>query len=269
MSTFSSLTANIKPIAQAGLIAKGLVYCLIGILAFMAAFHLGGQSTGNTDRQGALNLIEKQTGGKIMLAVIALGFFCFSLWRFVQTFADTENKGTKPKGIAERARFLFSGLMYTALGIGIVKTIFFSKRNSGGDSRQEMARELLSWPFGEWLLGVAAAIMVGIGIYQIYFGLSEKFRKHMTKAGGNTHVDLLVKAGKVGFVALGIVWLIIGWLFAKAAWYSNSTAAGDTSKAFRFLADASYGALLLGAVGLGLVCHGIFNFIRARYERFG
>jgi hypothetical protein len=30
---------------------------------------------------------------------------------------------------------------------------------------------------------------------------------------------------------------------------------------------ASYGSYLLGALGLGLLCYGIFNFIRAFYEK--
>jgi hypothetical protein len=62
--------------------------------------------------------------------------------------------------------------------------------------------------------------------------------------------------------------LIIAWLFSKAAWFSNAFEAGDTAKAFRFLESASYGSYLLGALGLGLLCYGLFNFIRARYETF-
>ncbi len=50
--------------------------------------------------------------------------------------------------------------------------------------------------------------------------------------------------------------------------HANSAEAGDTSNAFQFLAEASYGTILLAAVGLGMVCYGIFNFIRARYENF-
>ncbi len=79
--------------------------------------------------------------------------------------------------------------------------------------------------------------------------------------------ELLLKSGKIGYVARGIVWLIIAWLFSKAAWFSNASEAGDTAEAFRFLEEASYGSYLLGALGLGLLCYGIFNFIRAFYEK--
>ena len=268
MTTATAITSHVKPIARAGLVAKGVVYCLLGILAFMAAFHMGGQSTNSADKEGVLGVIYKQTGGKLMLALIALGLFCYSLWRGIQTFADTERKGHDAKGLAARARYLFSGLIYASLAAYAVKILFSQTSGSGKNSQQSMVQDLLNKPFGEWLLGLAAAVIIGVGVYQIYYGLSEKYRKHVSSVGNTSTRKMLLNAGKIGYVARGIVWLIIGWLFAKAALHSNSSEAGDTSKAFKFLADASYGAYLLGAVGAGLICYGIFNFIRARYENF-
>jgi hypothetical protein len=46
-----SVSSYIKPIAQAGLLAKGVVYCLLGVLAFMAAFNFAGQSTKNIEME--------------------------------------------------------------------------------------------------------------------------------------------------------------------------------------------------------------------------
>lgn len=263
----STLSSKVKPIAQVGLMAKGVVYCLLGIFAFMAAFHLGGQSTDKTDKQHVFSFIKEQTGGQIMLAVVALGLLCYCIWRFVQAFGDTEDKGDNAKGLAARARYLFSGLIYTSLAVYAIKMLVSDKKSSG-DNKQDMVQELLSKPFGEWLLGLIAAIMIGVGIYQIYYGLSEKYRKHADKAGASSNKNLLLTAGKIGYVARGIVWLVIGWLFTKAAFHSNSSEAGDTSEAFKFLSETSYGSYLLGAVGVGLICYGIFNFIRVRYESF-
>lgn len=267
MVTTNNISSNVKPIAQAGLAAKGVVYCLLGVFAFMAAFNIAGQSANNTDKERIFSFIEKQTGGQIMLAVIALGLLCYSLWRGIQTFADTEDKGDNAKGLAARGRYLFSGLIYTSLAAFAIKMLFTGSKSSG-DSKQSMAQELLSKPFGQWLVAGAAAIMIAVGIYQVYYGLSEKYRKHVNKAGNLAGKKILLSAGKIGYVARGIVWLIIGWLFAKAALSSNSSEAGDTSKAFGFLAEASYGSYLLGAVAAGLICYGIFNFIRVRYETF-
>ncbi len=263
-----SVSSYIKPIAQAGLLAKGIVYCLLGVLAFMAAFNLAGQSTNNTDKEGVFSFIQKQAGGQIMVAIIALGLLCYCLWRGIQAFGDTEEKGKDAKGIASRARYLFSGLVYASLAALAIKMLFSSSNRSGKNQKQDMVQEVLKKPLGEWLVGIAAAIIIGVGIYQIYYGLSEKYAKHVDKAGHASNRKMLLLAGKIGYVARGFVWLIIGWLFTKAAFKSNSSEAGDTSKAFRFLAEASYGSYLLAAVGLGLVCYGLFNFIRVKYEKF-
>jgi len=260
-------TSHIKPIAQAGLTAKGIVYCLLGIFAFMAAFNISGQSTANTNKEGVFGFIQKQTGGQIMLAVVALGLLCYCLWRGIQAFGDTEEKGSDSKGIASRGRYLFSGLIYASLAAYAMKMLF-SDKGSGKSNSQDRVQELLNKPFGEWLPGLVAAIIIGVGIYQIYYGVSEKYRKHVDKANNSANKEILLTAGKIGYVARGIVWLVIGWLFIKAAGNSNSDQQGDTSKAFGFLAEASYGSYILAAVGFGLICYGVFNFIRVRYESF-
>ena len=267
MITASDVSSKVKPIAQAGLLAKGIVYTLLGILAFMAAFHIAGQSTKNADKEGVLSFIQKQTGGQVMLAIIALGLLCYSVWRGIQTFGDTEDKGNDAKGIAVRSRYFFSGLIYASLAVYAIKMLF-SHAGGSGKNKQNIVQELLNKPAGEWIIGILAAIMIAVGIYQIYYSFTEKYKKHIDKAGKNSNKKLLLLAGKFGYLARGIVWLIIGWLFVKAAINSNSSEAGDTSKAFTFLSESSYGSYLLAAIGLGLICYGVFNFIRVKYEKF-
>ncbi len=262
-----SLTSYKKQLAQAGLTAKGIVYCLLGLLVFMAAFNIMGRSANKTDKAGVFDFVLKQTGGQIMLGVIAIGLICYCIWRGIQAFADSENKGSDAKGLSSRARYLFSGLVYGSLAVAAIRALL-SNTSGSGDKKQQMVGELLTKPFGQWLVGIGGAILLGVGIYQIWYGLSEKFRKHAEKVGQSNNTKLLLTAGKLGYVARGIVWLLLAWLFFKAAWNANSGEAGDTSKAFSFLQDAAYGSYLLAAVGVGLICYGAFNFVRVRYEKF-
>lgn len=259
---------NINILAKIGLIAKGVVYSLLGVMAFMAAFHLNGQSPSETDKEGVFTLLSKQTGGNILLITMAAGLLCYCIWRFIQAVADTDDKGSDKKGLATRARYLLSGLVYASLVMLIVKMLLNKNSDKGGGSNG-MVEQLLSKPFGQWLVGILALIIVGIGVYQIYYGLSEKYHKHVNKTVNEKYRKFILGSGKLGYIARGIVWLIIGWLFAKAAYNSNSSEAGDSAQAFQFLAEASYGTYLLAAVGAGLICYGLFNFVRARYENFG
>lgn len=260
-------TSHEKEFAQAGLIAKGTVYCLLGLLVFMAAFNIVGRSANNTDKDGVFDFVLQQTGGQIIMGLIVVGLICYCIWRGIQAFGDSKNKGNDAKGIFLRARYLFSGLVYGSLAFAAIKALV-SNTSDSDDEKQQMVGELLTKPFGEWLVGIVAAILLGVGIFQIWYGFSERYKKLVEKVGQSDNTKLLMTAGKVGYVARGIVWLLLAWLFLKAALNANSSKAGDTSKAFDFLQEAAYGSYLLGAVGLGFICYGAFNFVRVRYENF-
>lgn len=258
----------IPVLARAGLTAKGIVYCLMGAVAFMAAFRLGGQSESNTNKNSLLSLIQHQVAGQLLLALLIVGLLCYCIWRTVQCFTDTEKKGTNTKGLVVRSRYLLSGLVYFSFAVAAIKLLLRSGDSDNGDSNQKFIAELLSKPFGQYLVGLAAAVIAAVGIYQIVYGVRGKYKKHVSGLGLQSRRGAyLIKAGTIGYIARGIVWLIIAWLMLKAAIYTNSKAAGDTNEAFSFL-HASYGSLVTGALGLGLVLYGVFSFIRARFERF-
>ncbi|HUR09735.1 MAG TPA: DUF1206 domain-containing protein [Flavitalea sp.] len=258
---------SISPIAQTGLTAKGIVYCIMGLLAFMSAFELNGQRNEDADKKGAFEFIQKQTGGQIMLGIIAVGLLCYCSWRFYETFRKKTADG-KEKTPAKKFRYLFSGLIYLSLAFYAGKMLFQYKKNNQ-DSTQQQVAQLLEKPFGQWLVAGFGLIIAAVGVYQAYYGLSEKYKKHVQKL--NLHAKntrYLLASGKIGYVSRGIVWLIISWLLLKASIHANSKEAGDTGKAFGFLESSPFGSYLLAALGLGLVCYGFFNFIRARYEKF-
>jgi hypothetical protein len=257
----------LKFISKIGFIAKGLLYCLIGILAFMAAFELGRNASQDVDKQKAFNFIENLPAGKWLLAVVALGLLCYVLSQVIQAFTPSDNADSKVKNIFKRISHLLSGLAYLLVTLFALKMVFLNSENEK-NSNQKIIQEIMQRENGEWLIGLSALVIAIVGIYQIYYSFSEGYRKDISIASmDQKNCELLLKSGKIGYVARGIVWLIIAWLFSKAAWFSNASEAGDTAEAFRFLEEASYGSYLLGALGLGLLCYGIFNFIRAFYEK--
>jgi type IV secretory pathway VirB2 component (pilin) len=260
-------TPMLKTIAKIGFTAKGLVYCLLGILVFMAAFEIGRQAGKDVDKESAFNVIEHLPAGKWLLAIVALGLLCYVLWRVVQAFLPSRNDDSKIKNISKKIRYLLSGLVYLSLALFAIKMVFENSDDSG--SKQHVIEDIMHIENGSILIGLAAFVIAAVGIYQIYYSLSEGYKKHVSLVSVDRKTrDMLLLSGKLGYVARGVVWLIIAWLFSKAAWYSNAAEAGDTAKAFRFLESASYGSYFLGALGLGLLCYGLFNFIRARYETF-
>ncbi|MFD1143597.1 DUF1206 domain-containing protein [Larkinella insperata] len=276
MMNLSSISSHIpstqpqwvKRFAKFGLAAKGVVYCLIGTLAFMAAFEIGGSSERDLNKQGVFRFILHQPFGQFLLALVAVGLVCYALWRLTQAFLDTEHKGTDAKGIGRRLAYGFSGLAYGFLAYGSFRMVLGRQGNQGGDgSRQTLVRELLQKPYGQWLVGLIGLGIIGIGVYQIYRAWSGKYLKNVQTSSIKTELkQMIIRSGKIGYIARGIVWGLIGYLFIKAALEANASEAGGSSRAFAFLEEASYGSFLLGAVALGLFCYGIFMFVRARYE---
>lgn len=127
----------------------------------------------------------------------------------------------------------------------------------------------MSTPFGPVLVGACALLLAIIGGYQVYYGLSEKYRKHVQKLSlQSNHSSLLLLSGKAGYISRGVVWLVIAFLFLRAAIFTSSSEAGNTGKAFQFIETSPFGSPLLAVLGIGLSAYGVFNFVRARYERF-
>lgn len=255
---------TLQRMARAGYAAKGIVYILLGVLAFMAAFEIG-RSASEASRGSVFRMVRDAPAGAVLMGVLALGLVCYALWRMVQAFAPKyghENSGKK------RAMYFLSGLAYAAVAFAAIKMALWNEESSG-NGQQELAANLLARKGGQWLTGLAALIMLGTGIYQIYYGWSEKYRKHVQESNiQSQYAHLLMRSGKWGYMARGLVWIVISFLLFRAALHARASEAGDTADAFRFLEASPFGSFLLGAVGLGLVAFGIFSWIRAAYEKF-
>jgi hypothetical protein len=257
----------IPVIARTGLISKGVVYCLLGTLAFMAAFEISGQRDEQADKKGVVEFVQQSTGGNLFLGLIAIGLVCYSAWRLIEAFRKKSDPGQNSLG--KKLRYIFSGLVYLSFAAYAIKILVGKDKDGGGDATKDTVATLLDKPFGQWMVGIFALIIAGVGIYQGYYAVAGKYKKHVRQlTRGSKSSQLLLRSGKIGYIARGLVWLIIAWLIFKSAIHSSAEEAGGTGNAFQWLESSPFGSYLLGVLALGLVCYGVFNFIRARYESF-
>jgi ABC-type anion transport system duplicated permease subunit len=256
---------GIKGLATAGLIAKGFVYLILGAFALMADFHIGGRSAANTDKAHIFSFLDESFAGQWLLPLLVIGLFCYCIWRSIEgVHAIEDGKKHYPKA----ARYFASAGVYLLVAVSAAKE-FLDKPGKNGDGKQELASNLLSQPFGHWLAGAAALAFAAIGIYQLYYAWSEKYKKHVQRMNRQTDAaPILLGTGKIGYTARGVVWLIIAYLMSRAAFTGRSNDAGDTGKAFSFIEKSTAGSIWLAAIAIGLIAYGIFSIVRARYERF-
>lgn len=243
-----------------GLISKGVIYCLLGVLAVLAAAGLRSEDASKAE---AFKLIYEQPFGKVILIMLAIGMLGYITLRFFQCFKDSDNKGDSMKGLITRAGYGFSALMYLGLGIYVVKLVLDGP-GGDGNSQQFIVGKVLQWPGGQWIIGIIAAIVIGSGINQIYKGVSGNFMKKISLIRSEFD-KVFKKTGVAGYIARGVVLGIIGYLLLHAALTHNPREAKGSDQAFHFI-ENTFGSFLMGVVALGLVAYGIFMFVKAKYQ---
>lgn len=255
----------VERLARLGYLTKGIVYAIVGVLAVQAAFGAGGQTT---DTKGALGTIASQPFGKFLLALLTVGLIGYVIWRFVQAVQDPEHKGDDAKGWATRLSYAVSGLIYASLAFTAIGLIRGSGGGGGGNSKQDWTARLLAQPFGQWLVGLVGALVIGFGFYQLYKAYKAKFRKKMKlHEMSPTEEAWATRIGRFGLGARGIVFCIIGFFLLQAARQSDASEVRGLDGALQSLAQQPYGPWLLGIVALGLIAYGIHMAVQARYIR--
>jgi hypothetical protein len=257
-----------EPAARVGYTAKGLVYVLVGGLALRAALGWGGRPTG---ARGALEAMSRPRPlGDILLALVAVGLAAYVFWRVAQAVLDLDRKGADVKGLLVRAGFLGSGFAYAGLALTAAAMAVGGGGHDGPDPVRTWTARALADPDRWWLV---AAVGIGVtiaGLYQCYKAWSVKFEKHLrlsrVSADGRQWVR---RVGRIGLVARGVTFVVIGWFLIRAGQHVNPGEARGLAGALRVLRAQDYGPWLLGAVGLGLIAYGLFSMVEGRYRQIG
>ena len=253
----------LEKLTRVGFACKGLVYALIGILALMAAFGNGGETT---DQKGVLNRVAEQPFGEFALAIIGVGLLAYAVWRFCSAVFDTEGDGSSGKGMAKRAGYFISGLIYTSVAIYALRMLTGDGGSTGSSSASLTAR-LLNAPAGTLLVVAVGLAIIVAGVMQVRHGFQGKFMRHMrAEQMSQPERDVAAKAGKWGYTARGIVFGIMGGFVVLAAMRHNPGEVRGLEGALDTLASTTFGPWLLAAVAVGLIGYGVFCVFQARYR---
>jgi hypothetical protein len=249
-------------LARTGLVAKGISYGLVGVLAIKLALGDGGKAT---SREGALSSLARHGFGKVVLILLALGFAAYALWRFVQAVAETEDSSAKGEARkwGKRAGYTGRGLVYAGLTYSTVQLLAAGGRQESQDAKaHKTAATLLSWPGGKELVGLLGALVFAAGMWNAYRGITRKFEERWP--GGRAAQAWAVPVGVAGHLARAVVFALIGIFLVKAAIDYKPKDAIGLDGALQKLAHASYGPLLLGITAAGLVAYGVVCLVDAR-----
>jgi hypothetical protein len=256
----------VETLGRFGHVAKGVVYFIIGLMAFKLAIGAGGQAAGARE---AIREIGQQPFGRFLLGLVAIGLLGYTGWRWVQAVKDTEGEGSDGKGLFKRLAYGISGLIYLLLGCfaGSLALGWGSLGGGGGGSKTSF---LLDSPGGRLALAVIGLIVVGAGVYFVITGYKAKFTtKYDLAAMSNRFRQLAFHAGRTGLITRGIAVVIIGGFLINSAWTGaqNGRSAG-MGEALSTIAAQPYGKILIGVSGFGLMAYAVHMVLLGWYRRF-
>jgi hypothetical protein len=237
-----------------GFAARGLIYILIGYLAV--------ETGRNTDTSGALRTMEGGGLNQILLAVIGLGLLAYGVWRLSDSAFDLEGHGQEPKGALVRGGHAISGVTHILLGLlalGLSLGVAGGEGGGGGGAQPATAW-LLDLPAGEILVRLVGVGFIAAGIAQGVAAVRLKFLGQLDPAASR---QAWVKwAGRIGYAARGLIFLLVGIFFWRAGATSDAGEAGGLAEALASLPGSAR-----GLVAAGLILFGAFSIVQAIYRR--
>jgi len=255
----------IEKAARFGYAAKGVVYIIVGVLACLAAFGMGGE-VGNSNN--ALERIVEQPHGKFLLAVVGVGLLGYAVWKFMQSFVDVEEVGTGKKAIAQRIGWGVSTVIHIMLAVHAGMLVLGQGGGGGGNREGDWVAQVMDAPAGLWIVGLIGAAIIGGGIAQWVIAFRGKFLRQLDLGhAGQWQSKVARFSGYLGFAARGVVFILIGWFVIQAALNHDPGRATGLSGALRSLGESGYGPWLLGLVAFGLAAYGVFCIVQAIYRR--
>jgi uncharacterized protein DUF1206 len=148
-----------------------------------------------------------------------------------------------------------------------VEILLGSGGSSSADTHKTTAG-VLGWPGGTWIVGIAGAVLIGVGLYQGYRGLTKDFLKDSKTEQMSPKVrDAIEWLGTFGHLARMVVFGLVGVFLIKAAIDFNPKKAVGLDGALAKLAHNSYGPFVLGIVAAGLIAFGVYSLTDARFRR--
>jgi hypothetical protein len=252
-------------LARVGLVAYGAMHLLIALLAARMALGLRGA---DADQTGALQTVGQGPGGRALLWAIGLGLICLGLWQAAEIllwWRGLLDSARRRRTAVVCAKCLVKGGVYGFLGITAL--LFALGLEYEADERlPELTEKVLEIPGGSLAVYAGAAGVVAVGLYTLVRGITGGFMKDIDLPAAPDRWEPLIEGiGRVGYLAKGIAFGLVGVLLWRAASSADVTDATGLDGAMTAIAGLSAGPWLLAGIAVGFAAFGAYALARARY----
>ncbi|WP_430788672.1 DUF1206 domain-containing protein [Virgibacillus flavescens] len=245
--------------SRIGFSAKGTVYALIGIISMLAAVGIGQKS----GQQGAIASIASKPFGELIIWVIVLGLTGYITWLITQVIIEPDNVETRFKGILIRMGFFFYALIY--MGIAAKFATIAMRSGQSGSSKQAWMAKVIEMPFGRVIIGLIGLGILIFAAVQIIRGITGSYLKELKTHEMEKYEQFVLSViGKIGYIARGLTFGVLGGFIAHAGWIAEPNSVTGIDSALAQISQEPYGKTMLGIISLGLLLYGIFTIFEGK-----
>jgi hypothetical protein len=254
----------VNPLARAGLIARGVMYVIIGWIAIQIAF---GHSGHQADQSGATRLVASTPVGTAALWLLVAGFAGLTLWRLSE--AVYGGPGPDGRKVSTRAAAAFRVAVYGFLAFSLLKfALGLGAPPSSDKASRDLTSAAMSHPGGVAVVSLAGVALIAGGVFLAYQAWQKEFLEDLRLAEMTPRTRRVVGVlGRVGGIARGTVFAAIGGFLFFAVVHSSPGQAKGIDATLRTLAATPVGPWLLAVVALGLVMFGAYSIADSRWRQ--
>jgi hypothetical protein len=257
---------SLEHLARIGLIAYGVVHLLVAWLALQLAW---GSRQESADQSGAMRTLAESPVGTPLLWVVAVGMIALAVWQAAEVLrwrhGWSASGKTRTKALRKSGKAIVKAVIYISLAVLAIRFATGGGQSSSQQQQQQTAG-VFAWPAGRWLVGAIGLILIGVGAYHVYKGVTKRFLKEIdTTDCSPGALKLVTRLGQVGFPGKGIALAVVGALLAYAALTFDPSKAQGLDGALRTIVELPLGTILLTLVAVGIAAFGAFCLVRARY----
>jgi hypothetical protein len=257
---------SLEHLARIGLIAYGVVHLLVAWLALQLAW---GSRQESADQSGAMRTLAESPVGTPLLWVVAVGMIALAVWQAAEVLrwrhGWSASGKTRTKALRKSGKAIVKAVIYASLAVLAIRFATGGGQSSSQQQQQQTAG-VFAWPAGRWLVGAIGLILIGVGAYHVYKGVTKRFLKEIdTTEASPGALKLVTRLGQVGFPGKGVALAVVGALLAYAALTFDPSKAQGLDGALRTILELPLGTILLTLVAVGIAAFGAYCLVRARY----
>lgn len=262
----SALGRRFQFFGRLGWVAKGVVYVLIGVLAFALARE-GAGGAEDASSGGAVASIVERPYGRLLVVVVGVGLVLYALWRLFTVVLPGDWTG---KALAERIGYFFSAIAYGSLAFTIAQV---ARSGNGAEARNREDRMVSDWvgrlmgeTAGRWLVGLVGVVVAGVAVAFAHKAITRSFERDLTAIPDERRRQAVVRSGQLGLLARAMSFGLIAFFLVRAAWTFHPEQVGGIDGSLRQFTGYQWGRFVVGAIAVGFVLYGLFCVLSARFQ---